>query len=178
MTLACALWLGTSGLFSAFSSDLSVAGKVLHLNGSGIHTVSFLSIKVYELSLYLEKPSQDDQEIKASPLLKLFRMRFLRELPEEKFKAGWIENHQKRCKDLPCLSAADDLKKMLGFFKVWAEQTYYDFVIERNKVAIWANGSKQGDLESEVLAKYLQEIWIGTQFEAPLRERLLGIKKG
>lgn len=163
----------------AAAPSITIEGKKLALNGSGFYTATLLAIKVYELSLFLEKPTLEEREVRAAGL-KVFRMTFLRDLPEDKFRNGWVENHNKRCKKdgeaLPCLKAAEDVKKMLALFKAWTEGTTYDYVIAKNKLSIYTNGVKQGTLESTALTDYLTDIWVGTTFEAPLRENLLGLK--
>jgi hypothetical protein len=95
-------------------NTLSLEGKKLTLNGSGIYTATLFAVKVYEQSLYLERPSHDGEAIKASNQMKVFRMRFLRELPEDRFRDGWVTNHLKRCHDLPCLKAGADLPTQIN----------------------------------------------------------------
>lgn len=175
MTVSALLAFLTLGFCA--ENTLSLEGKKLTLNGSGIYTATIFAVKVYEQSLYLEKPNHDGEAIKASDQLKVFRMKFLRELPEDKFRDGWVTNHLKRCHDLPCLKAEADLKKMLALFRTWTEGTTYDYVISKNQLRIYTNGVKQGEITSDALTDYLLEIWVGKKFDVPMRDYLLGIKK-
>lgn len=160
----------------AAENGLEMNGRKLKLNGRGIFKATVFQIKVYEGQLFLENPSHDSEKITKSQELKVFRQKFLRDIPEDKFTNGWLENHQKRCEEKPCMKLLPDIKKLLSYFSTLKENSTYDYILFSDRLQLNLNGEKKGEILGTELSQYLLEGWIGSTTRNPaMRDSLLGL---
>src|SRR5437868_2014866 len=73
-------------------------GHTLFLNGQGIHTASIFQVKVYDISLYLEKRSQDPQAVLASQTRKVVFLKFRREVSAEQLRSAFLNGFHDNCR--------------------------------------------------------------------------------
>lgn len=101
-----------------FPDTVTADGKTLKLNGAGLRKK--LVFNVYAAGLYLEKTSQDPQQVISSDQVKRVRMSMLRDLEKGKIVEAIVDGFKKNAGDkLPALqqrldtftAAIPDLKK-------------------------------------------------------------------
>lgn len=79
--LLVGLLLAPAGLAKELPHTVDVAGKRLRLNGAATFRKWFFSI--YDVGLYLEKPTRDSTEVLASDQLKRLHVHLLRDAPRD-----------------------------------------------------------------------------------------------
>src|ERR1700704_4621664 len=118
----CALALTVSHASAAEISgvklpdQVTVAGKTLKLNGTGLRQATILKVNVYAAGLYLENPSRDAETIANSDQLKSIEMVFMREVSAKQMAEAFQEGFEKNCV-ADCAKLKPDLSKLQGLMK-------------------------------------------------------------
>lgn len=79
-----------------YPNTLRVADRALSLVGVGVREVTFLNLDVYTMGVYVQSRTCDHSKLVASDEVKMLRMRFLRDVPGEKMRAGMQETVDRR----------------------------------------------------------------------------------
>ncbi|XXF80409.1 chalcone isomerase family protein [Myxococcaceae bacterium GXIMD 01537] len=158
-----------------FPETATVDGKELKLNGVGLRTATFLSVKVYAAGLYVEKTSHDAAQIIGSDQVKRVRMSMLRDLERKKIADAITEGFEKNAKaQLPALqarltkltAAIPDLKK--------GDELVLTYVPDKGTV-ITSKGGQELSIEGKDFADALFSVWLGKHpVDGDLKNGMLG----
>lgn len=144
-----------------FPETATVEGKTLKLNGAGLRTATFLSVKVYAAGLYVENPSQDAGQLISSDQTKRVRMSMLRDLDKEKITNAISEGFEKNNKaQLPALKERlDKLNASIPDVKKGDELvlTY----VPGKGTHIESKSGKALTIEGKDFADALFSVWLG-----------------
>ncbi len=145
----------------------------LQLNGSGIREATVFNIDVYKASLYLPRKSKNVTEI-ASMFPKRVTMRFLRDIPYDKFEESIVKSFKKHS------MYNEDSKKLLKSWKKVVskinEGTILDLLVGKNSISI-TNGKQKSTFVSDQLAKDFHLLWLGSKSNLSMKNGLLGIDR-
>lgn len=174
--LKLCLLLCTIAAAGTFPPEVTVAGKKLVLNGTGLRQYSIFKVNVYEGALYLEKRSTDDKAILASPETKQVRMRFFRAAPGKDAADGWRDYLKENWEgDWSRIAAtAERYLALLPDVKE-NEEMVHDFI--GDKVVIYLGERKVGEVTGRDFMRTLLSTWIGKKPSTEdLKRGLLGVK--
>src|SRR3981081_3241790 len=96
--------------------QLTVAGKSLKLNGTGLRQATILKVNVYAAGLYLEKPSGDGEAIANSDQAKSIEMVFMRDVSAKQMAEAFGEGFEKNCV-AGCAELKQYISKLQGLVK-------------------------------------------------------------
>ncbi len=143
-----------------FPDQVTVAGKVLHLNGMGIRKK--LWIKVYVAGLYLEHPTKNAAEAVKAEEVKRVVMKFkTNKATAKKMANGWQDGFE--ANDPGQVAALqpriDRFKSFFGDMHVGDEVDLTMVPGEGTEVVI--NGEKKGVIEGDDFSRALLRVWLG-----------------
>ena len=157
--------------------QVTLEGKTLKLNGTGLRQATILKVNVYAAGLYLENPSGDAEAIANSDQPKSIEMVFMREVSAKQMAEAFQEGFEKNCV-ADCAKLKPELSKLQGLMKDMkkGETMAYHFLTDGVEVII--RGQKAGSIEGRAFSHQLIRCWIGKNPpNAGLKEGLLGLKK-
>jgi hypothetical protein len=159
---------------------IQIDKKDLVLNGMGLRTKSVfgLPIKVYIGGLYLEKVSQDSEEILKSPGLKQIQMEYLRAVEREKLTSAFMAGYEANCL-VDCENYRTQLKPFLAKIPFAAEKSRWIISFYPEKVIFEITGADatRAEFPGAAISKNLLSVFINKK--APpteeFRKGLLGL---
>lgn len=151
-------------------------GVSLFLNGKAIHTVSIFSVKIYEISLLLEKPAADPEKILKSPERKVILLKFLRKVDADRlqsaFSSGFYENCGTRCESLK--GYLNDLNSKIPTFD---EGDALELQFLPARVVMKTSLGGAAEVNSPEFGQVLLSIWLGSSPPSEgLKRRILGFE--
>ena len=174
----CSLFLICLQTFSATSSlakanpsghRITVDGNVLSLNGRGTHRR--FTVKIYEISLYLKKPTKDSKKILSSPDLKFVKMKVLRSLEAKQLRDGFRDAFALNC-GKNCVALKPYLDQLSQAVPNMKKGASFEFVFHPQEVSLSVMGGPEIVIPSGEFGNVLLLTWIG---DHPPSE---GLKKG
>jgi hypothetical protein len=162
-----------AGAAAPVPPTLTVAGKTLRLNGSGIRSRWFF--KVYSASLYLETPTHNPDLAITSEQVKQIDLRMLRALDRSQIAAAITEGFQKNSgSQMGSLkSRLDRLNAMIPSVRE-GDQIALTYVPKKGTV-VTAKGTEKGVIEGKDFAIALFAVWLGrSPVQDDLKTALLG----
>lgn len=161
----------------SFPETATVEGKALKLNGAGLRTATFLSVKVYAAGLYVENPSKDAAKVINSEQVKLVRMAMLRDLEKQKLADAISEGFEKNAKaQLPALK--ERLAKLLAAIPNLkkGDELTLAYVPGKGTQVETKSGEKLS-IEGKDFADALFSVWLGKHpADGDLKEGMLGLE--
>ena len=151
-----------------------VQSHPLVLNGIGFRKATFLKFNVYVAGLYLEKKSQNSDEIVNSPGFKKVVMKFLRNVSAGDVKGAWEKSFKNLC-DSQCDSIQADIQRLKDSMEVVkvGDVVTYSFAPDHLEITL---RDKKIQLPAGLLAKLVLKTWIGPNPpNSELKEGLLGL---
>jgi hypothetical protein len=157
--------------------QVTVEGKTLKLNGTGLRQATILKINVYAAGLFLESSSRDGEAIANSDQLKSIEMVFMREVSAKQMAEAFQEGFEKNCV-ADCARLKPDIGKLQGLMKDMKKGDAMAFHFLAERVEVMIRGQKAGAVGDKAFSHQLIRCWIGKNPpNAGLKEGLLGGKK-
>jgi Chalcone isomerase-like len=181
----CALALGlTASTASAaeisgvkLPDQVTVGGKTLKLNGTGLRQATILKINAYAAGLYLENSSHDGEAIANSDQLKSIEMVFMRDVSAKQMSDAFGEGFDKNC-IAGCAELKPHLAKLQGLLKDMTKGETMAFHFLADGVDFMIRGQKAGKVGDKAFSHQLIRCWIGKNPpNTELKDGLLGGKK-
>jgi Chalcone isomerase-like len=157
--------------------QVTVQGKTLKLNGTGLRQATFLKINAYAAGLYLENGMHDGDAIANSDQAKSIEMVFMRDVSAKQMADAFQEGFDKNCV-AGCTELKPHIGKLQGLLKDMkkGESMAYHFLADGVEVMI--RGQKMGKVGDKAFSHQLIRVWIGKNPpNTELKEGLLGGKK-
>ena len=157
--------------------QVTVQGKALKLNGTGLRQATILKINAYAAGLYLENGMHDGDAIANSDQLKSIEMVFMRDVSAKQMADAFQEGFDKNCV-AGCAELKPHIGKLQGLLKDMkkGETMAYHFLADGVEVTI--RGQKAGKVGDKAFSHQLIRVWIGKNPpNTELKEGLLGGKK-
>lgn len=162
----------------AFPSQLQMGNEMLVLNGKGTRMRAVF--QVYELALYLQKKTQDPQQVMNMPGAKSARFVALRDIPSDQFGLSLIGGMRK---NLSADQATEIIRYMDEVIKVFSTepqiskgQTFSMDYIPGKGTAFYLDGVQKGPIVTYPgFAAAVLSIWMGdNSIDPQLKDGLLG----
>ena len=159
-----------------FPPTLTVDGRILHLNGVGLRTLTPFRIHAYVAALYLEHPSHDSGAIEASTEIKTLFLEFLQAASKERVQGILQRDEAKYCAAAVCpASDAQDIERLVALFPAVKHGDYATYVFSPRGVRVLMNNVPLVTLGNPDFARRLLDAFIGTHAPVQsLRNALLG----
>lgn len=159
-----------------FAPTQTAGGKKLVLNGTGTRQATIFNIDVYAAGLYLETVSHDAAAVLASPQIKKLDMRFLRDVPADKMREGWMDAIARICEPATCVSLKAAMERLNALItKDLAQGDVLGILFTREAVELSLNGAPLGRVVDSGFAQAMPAIWLGANPpNASLKSGLLG----
>ena len=126
----------------AFPPTLAVDGRVLHLNGVELRTVTLLRVHAYVAALYLETPSHDNGAIEASTEIKARFYEFLRAASKEQVQELLRRDETEYCAAAGCpASDAQDIERLVVLFPAVKPGDHATYVFSSRCVRMLMNNA-------------------------------------
>src|SRR5947207_3438648 len=157
--------------------QVTLEGKTLKLNGTGLRQATILKVNVYAAGLYLQSPSGDGETIANADQPKSIEMVFMREVSAKQMADAFQEGFEKNCV-ADCAKLKPDLIKLQGLMKDMKKGDTMAYHFLSDGVEVMIRGQKAGAVGDKAFSHQLIRCWIGKNPpNAGLKEGLLGAKK-
>lgn len=156
--------------------QVTVAGKSLKLNGTGLRQATILRLNVYAAGLYLESPSKDAEAIANSDQAKSIEMIFMRDVTAKQMVDAFHEGFDNNCV-AGCAELKQYIGKLQGLMKDLKKGDSMAFHFTSSGVEVLIRGQKMGAVGDKAFSHQLLRVWIGKNPpNAGLKEGFLGAK--
>ena len=157
--------------------QVTVEGKSLKLNGTGLRQATILRVNVYAAGLYLATTGSDGEAIANSDQPKAIEMAFLRDVTAKQMAEAFQEGFDKNCV-ADCARLKPEIGKLQGLLKDMKKGETMGFHFTSDGVQMMIRGQKVGSLGDKAFSHQLIRCWIGKNPpNAGLKDGLLGGKK-
>ena len=154
----------------------TVQDHALVLNGMGLRKATIFKLKVYAAGLYLEKKSQNSDEIINSPGVKKVVMKFLRNVSAGDVRGAWEKSFKNLCDTSQCDSIQADIQKLKDAMEDMKEGDVMTYTFSPDHLDVAIRGEKKAQVPAGLLAKLVLKTWIGPNPpNSELKEGLLGL---
>src|SRR5438270_1638599 len=156
--------------------QVTVAGKTLKLNGTGLRQATILKFNVYAAGLYLENSAHDGDAIANSEGPKSIQMVFLRDVTGKQMADAFQEGFDNNC-TADCGRLKPDLARLQGLMKDLKKGDTMAFNFS-DDVTVMIRGQKVGSVGDKAFSHQIIRIWLGkSPPNAGLKEGFLGGNK-
>ncbi|HSP44421.1 MAG TPA: chalcone isomerase family protein [Chthoniobacterales bacterium] len=157
--------------------QVTLSGKTLKLNGTGLRQATILKVNVYAAGLYLENGARDGDAIANSDQLKSIEMSFMRDVTAKQMAEAFQEGFDKNCV-AGCAELKPDIARLQGLMKDMKKGETMAFHFQTDGVEVMIRGQKVGSIGNRAFGHQLIRCWIGKNPpNAGLKEGLLEGKK-
>lgn len=165
---------------AAFPPQLELGGQQLVMNGKGTRFRAVF--KVYDLALYLQKKTQNPQQVMDMPGAKQARFVALRDIPSDQFGLSLIGGMRK---NLSADKASEIIRYMDEVIKVFSTepmiktgQTFSMDYVPGKGTSFYLDGVQKGPVVTHPdFAAAVLSIWMGdNSIDPQLKNSLLGLK--
>ncbi len=154
--------------------SVTVAGRLLTLNGIGLRTYSIVGIRIYVAGLYLQQPSSDPAAILRSPEIKLLDVQFLRDVDASDARRSWREGLQDNCV-LPCRLPPSEVARFLAAVPSVRRGDRSTLLFTPGRLDVTFNGRPYGTIDDPLFAEIVLATFLGPAPSSPgLKRALLG----
>jgi long-chain acyl-CoA synthetase len=154
------------------ADSLTIDGQNLALHGAGLRSKLF--VKVYVGGLYLQDLKVKPSDILESPSPKAIKLHFKRDVDNGKIREAWNEGFTNNCAH-NCEAFRKDLEKINLFMSDMKEKETMTFFFAPEKVSVYKNDIKKGDVVSKGLAREILAIFLGNKpADKDLKKGMLG----
>jgi Chalcone isomerase-like len=166
LTLA-ALVLGHVGTASAGEKSgvkmpdrVTVAGKALVLNGMGVREATMFNVNVYVAGLYLEKKTQNPDEVVTSEQVKRIDLVFVRDVDREDITDAWNTQFKSNGADMTRLKP--QITQLNGWMAEMEEDETLSFTYVPTKgLTVVVKGKEKGTIPGADFGHAFFAIWFG-----------------
>ena len=157
--------------------QVTLQGKTLKLNGTGLRQATILKINAYAAGLYLENAMHDGDAIANSDQSKSIEMVFMRDVSAKQMADAFQEGFDKNCV-AGCAELKPHIGKLQGLLKDMKKGETMAYHFLATGVEVMIRGQKAGSVGDKAFSHQLIRVWIGKNPpNAELKEGLLGGKK-
>ena len=157
--------------------QVTLEGKTLKLNGTGLRQATILKVNVYAAGLYLQNSAGDGEVIANSDHPKSIEMVFMRDVSAKQMADAFQAGFEKNCV-ADCAKLKPDLSKLQGLMKDMKKGDIMAYHFLTDGVEVVIRGQKAGTVGDKAFSHQLIRCWIGKNPpNAGLKEGLLGTKK-
>lgn len=157
-----------------FPKSITKEGGTLSLNGLGLRTATFFSIKVYVAALYVEKPTHKAGEIIASEGRKRIVMKFVRSVSAKKLQNAWREGFTSNTPSAVSLNPR--IEQLCSLMVDVKEGDTLAFDITSKTTSVEYNFTQLGSIEGADFSQALLRVWLGPNPpNENLKKGLLGL---
>lgn len=157
--------------------QVTVGGKTLKLNGTGLRQATFIKFNVYAAGLYLENSSHDGEAIANSEQTKSIEMVFMRDVTAKQMADAFHEGFDNNC-IAGCAELKPFIPKLQGLLKDMKKGETMAYHFTPDGVDVMIRGQKVGKVGDKAFSHQLIRVWIGKNPpNVELKEGLLGGKK-
>lgn len=140
--------------------QLTVAGKSLVLNGMGIREATVFDVDVYVAGLYLEKKTQNADEIVRSEQVKRIDIQFVRDVDRDDITEAWSTQFKKNGADMAKLK--DSINRLNSWMSGMDEGEKLSFTYEPGKgLTVVVKGTAKGVIPGADFGHAFFAIWFG-----------------
>ncbi|HEY1411303.1 MAG TPA: chalcone isomerase family protein [Rhodopila sp.] len=159
--------------------DMRVAdGTRMRLNGMGLRTYSIFGLHIYVAGLYLERQSNNSDNILHSPERKLLDIRFLRDVNAADARKAWEDGFAENCRPPECYLNPGDVQRFLAAVPPIHQGDETTMLFSPRGVDVTFNGRPLGDIADPHFAETLLATFIGPVPPTPrLKRELLGSRE-
>jgi hypothetical protein len=155
--------------------QVTVHGKTLKLNGTGLRQATILMVNVYAAGLYLENGMHEADAIATSDQIKSIQMVFMRDVTAKQMSEAFQEGFDKNCV-ADCARLKPDIGKLQGALKDMKKGETMTFHFLADGVEVMVGGQKTS-IGDKAFSRQLIRCWIGKNPpNAGLKEGLVGKK--
>ena len=140
--------------------QVTLEGKTLKLNGTGLRQATILKVNVYAAGLYLQNPSGDGEAIANSDQPKSIEMVFMREVSAKQMADAFQEGFEKNCV-ADCAKLKPDISKLQGLMKDMKKGYTMAYHFLTDGVEVMIRGQKAGAVGDKAFCHQLIRCWIG-----------------
>ncbi len=156
--------------------NLQVESKTLLLNGTSFRKASLFNVKIWFSGLYLEKKSDQSDEILKSTTLKAIRLFPLYNISIKDSIKGWKVAFEGNCEQL-CQTLDPEIQKFLSTLPEFKKKDEYLYTFTSQGVSYTLNGKEIFRSKSPEFSRLLLSTWIGKKPPTEeARRGLLSIK--
>jgi chalcone isomerase-like protein len=157
--------------------QVTVAGKSLKLNGTGLRQATILKFNVYAAGLYLENGSKDGEAIANSDQIKSIQMVLMRDVTGKQMADAFAEGFDKNC-IAGCAELKPNIPKLQALMKDLKKGDTMAFHFTSSGVDVVIRGQKVGSVGDKAFSHQLIRVWIGKNPpNAGLKDGFLGGNK-
>ena len=157
--------------------QVTVGGKSLKLNGTGLRQATILKINAYAAGLYLENPGHDGDAIANSDQVKAIEIVFMRDVSAKQMMDAFGEGFDKNCV-AGCAELKPHIGKLQGLMKDMKKGETMGYHFTADGVEVMIRGQKVGKVGDKAFSHQLIRCWIGKNPpNVELKNGLLGGKK-
>jgi hypothetical protein len=151
---------------------MQVGGKTLKLNGFGRrnYSILLLNIHIYVVSLYLEHPSSNPEQIMRSPETKLLIVRFEHDVDAERARKAWSDGLQNNCVS-PCYLDPADVQQFLAEVPAMQTGDVFTLLFTRQGATVALGGRQIGVIPKLQLADAMLATFLGPRPASPRLKR-------
>ena len=168
-----------SGVTSATDTPppktIKAAEQVLKLNGSAIRTI--FGIKIYQVGLYVTRPTKDEDVIFGDRAKKRIQIRMLREVKGKKFEATIRKNIAKNFSPAEKEMFSDQNERFLECFvsKIMADESVVDIdFLPGEGTEVLVDGERIDLIPGDDYYHALLRLWIGKPLQESIKHGLMG----
>jgi hypothetical protein len=157
---------------------IKAAEQILKLNGSAIRTV--FGIKVYQVGLYVIKPSKDENVIFGDRDKKRIQIKMLREVKGKKFESTIRKNIAKNFSPAEKDKFSKQNERFLECFvsKIMADETVVDIdFLPGEGTEVLLDGKRIDLIPGDDYYHALLRLWIGEPLQESIKHGLMGKAK-
>ena len=184
VVLICSFALASSATILAaeisgvkLPDQVTVGGKSLKLNGTGLRQATILKFNAYAAGLYLENPGHDGDAIANSDQLKAIEIVFMRDVSAKQMADAFGDGFDKNCV-AGCAELKPHIPKLQGLMKDMKKGETMACHFLADGVEVMIRGQKAGKVGDKAFSHQLIRCWIGKNPPNPeLKNGLLGGKK-
>ena len=157
--------------------QVTVGGKTLKLNGTGLRQATFIKFNVYAAGLYLENTGGNAEAIANSDQTKSIQMVFMRDVTAKQMSDAFGEGFEKNC-IAGCAELKSFIPKLQGLMKDMKKGETMAYNFTSDGVEVMIRGQKVGKVGDKAFSHQLLRVWIGKNPPNPeLKDGFLGGKK-
>jgi hypothetical protein len=155
--------------------QITEQGHTLVLNGLGVRKVTIVS--VYVAGLYLERATQNADEIMKSSGTKRLVLHFVMNVSQGQIRDAWSSGFAKNC-TTDCNAFAGEIQTLNGWMTDMKNGDEMAFVLSNDGVTVTVKGALKGTITKAGLPQRFLSLFLGpTPPNKGLKDGLLGLEK-
>ena len=161
----------------SFPSKVSIDGKQLILNGTGIRKATWFKVKVYDGALYLSRKSSSPSEVMQMEKPVRIYMRFLRDVSQSEFQGGWEDAFRQSVSKENQTKMAKTFEKFNAFMTKIKKTEDVIITFRQDGVAVNLNNQTKEKFGDSQFSQAILSLWFVKPVDPELMRSLLNIKE-